>query len=548
MESAPSHSTWSRKPSHIILKKDIPSSTSILLRPQPRSAEDDDLSNFRPRSFFSFSRLFSEVAQWKFELLASVSSLCFLTAIIINLQKFDGRPQSSWPYEYTLNCFIALLATIGRVSLMVSIASIIGQGKCYLSTIAALVAVLVLGLDTFVQQVLQVTYNEVVTLAGPSGNLTITRCDRYADYVSSGGLGLCGECSNVTSRMTKLEDGALATYTLPNGLSYTNVTSLRTYLYGSINISVTTQDNAFHYSDQDTYYFTIFDIIKQPYGEKTPSATECALWFCVQALDISSKSGLQQQHTVETWSKYKNISLDPFPLNFTFASLPTRMNAPENTTFSIDAVAFDALQQEVSSWFSQAEVWGSGALSDQVRILWDRDASFVIPNMATSMTNIVRKTPYEIPPVGYNNSAYQNQYYGTGYQSEPFIKVRWPWLVYPATLTLISFPTLVATIFQSAASDVPSWRNSPLALLCCPLETNTRQRIAEQDQLDSIVRKAEDVSVRLAVDQDGWRFNGGGGDDDIPLQEFRPQSLSPSFQDEEAIGLERSGYSFLSGT
>jgi hypothetical protein len=53
-----------------------------------------------------------------------------LTALIVVLKIFDGRPQDSWlGGDLTINGLIAILATICRTCLMFSVAACLAQGK-----------------------------------------------------------------------------------------------------------------------------------------------------------------------------------------------------------------------------------------------------------------------------------------------------------------------------------------------------------------------------------------------------------------------------------
>lgn len=72
----------------------------------------------------------SWITWWYLELLSSLLSLACMLAMVGILFKYQNRLISSWPYSsFSLNSVIALLATVARSSLMVSVAASIGQRK-----------------------------------------------------------------------------------------------------------------------------------------------------------------------------------------------------------------------------------------------------------------------------------------------------------------------------------------------------------------------------------------------------------------------------------
>lgn len=67
---------------------------------------------------------------WHLEILSLVAAVVCLGSIVVVLLFYDGKPLSSWPSSIiTLNGLIALLSTLHRTFLMVSVSSVLSQAK-----------------------------------------------------------------------------------------------------------------------------------------------------------------------------------------------------------------------------------------------------------------------------------------------------------------------------------------------------------------------------------------------------------------------------------
>ncbi|KAL2012473.1 hypothetical protein VTN00DRAFT_5191 [Thermoascus crustaceus] len=67
---------------------------------------------------------------WTTEVIASIVAIVSFAVEIWVLRRYEGQPQTAWPYStITLNGFVALLSTITRSSLMLVVASALSQGK-----------------------------------------------------------------------------------------------------------------------------------------------------------------------------------------------------------------------------------------------------------------------------------------------------------------------------------------------------------------------------------------------------------------------------------
>lgn len=83
------------------------------------SPKRDSTSTWRRQSWYL----------WWVEAISILLAIGLSTATIIILAYFNGRTVPSWNYSITLNTIAALLATVARASILVTIAGVLGQAK-----------------------------------------------------------------------------------------------------------------------------------------------------------------------------------------------------------------------------------------------------------------------------------------------------------------------------------------------------------------------------------------------------------------------------------
>jgi hypothetical protein len=66
---------------------------------------------------------------WLWERFSLGLAIGFAIAIFLTISRYDGRSVDDWPLSITMNTFIALLSTILRAAMMVTVTAIIGQLK-----------------------------------------------------------------------------------------------------------------------------------------------------------------------------------------------------------------------------------------------------------------------------------------------------------------------------------------------------------------------------------------------------------------------------------
>ena len=272
-------------------------------------------------------------------------------------------------------------------------------------------------------------------------------------------------------------------------------------------------------SRSDHLYLTNFDMMGAPYGryagmvrfDDMMTASECALWMCINTYDTLIRSGKQTQNIT---SSFHYIPYSPYNLtkNYTF-NYPDRGSASEDpgsfTDYTIFGFAFEALTEQFSSGGSD----DSSIIDGTVRLytnshvpsgsvtnaIWAGTGyqDKWIQNLATSMSNVVRTT----------SPSPRNIYAGTAYLQG--IHVQWWWMTLPVATIAASVLLLVVVMIRTARSNVQAWRGSPLTLLLFEVDDDIKRAVKDTaetigKELDFGVRRRK---VTLGKTDDGtWIF------------------------------------------
>jgi hypothetical protein len=258
---------------------------------------------------------------------------------------------------------------------------------------------------------------------------------------------------------------------------------------------------------QDKLYIANFDVVGWPFLESPQSAStqrvtasECAMWMCVQAYKVSTRSNRQSQTIVQTISSL-NATLQTFSsinatrsyeeyYNYTFPSLPAEMNAMPDKNFTVAFWGAETYSSTLDTFNGTGTMsFSSTVESDPIDAIWRASSNLDpwIKRLALSMTNALR-----------NGSAAPSDpfYDGTGYQLG--VSVRWQWITLPAALVLSSVLFLVMVMVQTAKSPVAAWKGSPLAILFFDVEQEMRRNVVGQtDKYMGIENAVGNVRVRL---------------------------------------------------
>src|SRR5579859_3290104 len=138
---------------------------------------------------------------------------------------------------------------------------------------------------------------EPISANCPTGNCT---------WPITPSLAVCAECS--PSKYEENCDSIFCNYTMPSGSQVRLENPGEDYEQGGFAV-LQSHGAKYNASLQDKLYIANFDVIGWPYLESPQNAStqrltasECAMWMCVQAYNISTRSNRQSQTIVQTIS------------------------------------------------------------------------------------------------------------------------------------------------------------------------------------------------------------------------------------------------------
>lgn len=376
-----------------------------------------------------------EHSWWIFEAVAWLLSAVTLAIIIITVALTDGKPLPAWPMNITLNSFISFMTTLMKASAAIPVAECISQLKwlwfrkagtvcdiqtfdeasrgtwgsaklllitrgIHLAKLGALITIILLAVDPFVQQV--ITYQKEPIVSTDS-NSTVPIASMYNDYaygaimaireptvamkaaINNGmydtaempqldfpisatcptgnctwsstylSLAVCSKCANTTSLITKSCGESFGTspapcnYSLPNGMFLNGQTR------GSMYMNASGLYDSLTYSPQST-----FATLSTMRGLHDLSSTyllgvvsnECALYFCVNEYEGNVINGAFNEVVVAS---------------YTDDASPEML---QNITISVPSA-------NKQFWISY-QSWYALTLHFQVRFPWHNDQSMVM--------------------------------------------------------------------------------------------------------------------------------------------------------------------------
>ncbi|KAK5273038.1 hypothetical protein LTR99_002431 [Exophiala xenobiotica] len=393
----------------------LPENDTASEAPNTPVSEPDSatVTNLAPPKRSKYSRFF--IDWWAKEIIAAVLSiLCFLSICIV-LALYDGHPQPSIRWGITLNAVIALLTTIMKASLMTPLMEGISQlkwnafmgakrplndlnvydaasrggfGPLFLFwnmrkrlwreivALAALFYFLVLGLDTFAQQLIQIQYQNTSTSSKDAFLLRSERYDAWyqnADnrasivpdgldpdmlaavytglygastndqdlfrcsssnctYPDTPSLAICARCHDLKSQLITAEDISGTTWTLPGGPEIVGITLMNVTSTANSSLTVSFR-NAGPLIAAFSYINGTDEINIQTGKPIVPEASECALFLCVQAYNATVSQGRLTQTVVREWTQMEEHPMIPVADSMPASSL---LDLPDGVSYFYD--------------------------------------------------------------------------------------------------------------------------------------------------------------------------------------------------------------------
>lgn len=276
-------------------------------------------------------------------------------------------------------------------------------------------------------------------------------------------LAVCSNCANVTRLLnhTALPDTGLGpsdTWTLPNGQSIANIeTGIEAI---SMNASSFEQQLPLNSDELHAYASTLGAITNITILVEGPMAWDCVLYFCASSYNFSEVQGADWDVTLDTFDKPEWYSTaDGIAFDVPETSLTGIGN--QSRTFTISQNAMYATKKSIG----KSLVGGGGSSSGDVEEFSSDVAQgfvyrtnnvthpdSVVMSIAIALTNNLR----DISDLAMT---------GTAWTMKNYVKVEWIWLLLPLIMIILALVFLISTVLQSQRSEVPSWRESVLAVM-----------------------------------------------------------------------------------
>ena len=248
-----------------------------------------------------------------------------------------------------------------------------------------------------------------------------------------------------------------------------------------------------------------------PWTNSNTMASECALWFCVQAFGSSTINANQTQVVMQEFSQVRNATAINQDQNLPFQDIPTEMNPRPYANYTIGVIGRGALQLYLGPLFSgsvSAYPESTNASSDVVDALWSStgDLDKWIKTIATSLTNGIRADKTDRDQMATLEAKHDAFYDGQAYQLG--YSVRWQWMILPAVLVVWSLIILATTMIRTARSPVRAWKGSPLAVLFMDVDDQIKKTAVDQlGVYRGLPKSVGKTKVKMEADQEGrWFF------------------------------------------
>lgn len=283
---------------------------------------------------------------------------------------------------------------------------------------------------------------------------------------------------------------------------------------GGVGFEVISDNGAFDInSDPSRLYIAKFDVFGapasqlqqqsplEPWANESTVASECALWFCIQTINISTTNTQQKESVIGVYSSviqdFTNGS--DGTTNVTFDTVDSddqwsNMRPNNSQDYNVRLFAARALSYYLSETINgnvTLDIESTFPSNDIVQAIWENSADLDawIQNLATSMSNLVRQN------IPHSDKMYNGKAYYLGYD------ISWPWLIGPTALVLSSLLMLVVAIVRTRRRPIGAWKGSPLVMLFMKLDPATRDRAADELYVPNGLRKKiGDCQVTLRKD------------------------------------------------
>ncbi|KAK8220253.1 hypothetical protein IWZ01DRAFT_1882 [Phyllosticta capitalensis] len=532
---------------------------------------------------------------WAKEMSSIALSIGCMIAVFAILISQNDKPLSSWPFPWQPNSVVSFLSTISRAALIYPMASCISQFKwlhfrqksqqlqdlqhfdaasrgplgslsfvlrvsfrsrSIVATLACLLTIAALSMETFVQQTIDYSTRPVRTyvkpcfakttqsysggnsfddvtaqnsnmakaihagIFGASSFQTLTCPTGNCTWTGLTTLGVCSSCQNVTTTIRK----NCTTEEYPSGRDTTGSEVWCRYwsdlgneveaiywivdidrassgqILTALNITSTTSGIS-SMIPGDPLGLAKVTIIRNPIpgqGSSPTEAFDCSLSWCGKVFDTTVESGDTRLSNKKTFNVTQELT---FTDHYTLSGPSEYMG---QTNYTVRGTDHTLMQSTLKEMFDAASLTKTSTIQvmslDFTSYLYTSDSiPEVIDDMAMAMTDFVRTV----------NS---DEIGGETFENVTFLHVNWPWFIAPVVIEISAAIVLAAAVVISNRernlAGTQIWKSSIFPFLFNGIDRDRLDEIGPgtTDRASEMERRAQQISVRLDRDEADGRL------------------------------------------
>jgi len=239
---------------------------------------------------------------------------------------------------------------------------------------------------------------------------------------------------------------------------------------------------------------------------KPTSIDVCAIYPCVKTYNISVAGGAPHSREIDSWASDENWTTASYLAeNITLSPPKDRVSeSTDDTTFNIDSIAASGILSLLVNSFNGSAYDAAGSSTVPSYTSDIMQALHMTNNLTQLMNNMTASISNHMRTSSLDTAV------GQVFATETYVRIRWWWFALPIALAPASCVFLFTAIWASWTGKVEIWKSSGLATMLHGLES-----IAETNNLErqsGMEEVAKGLNVRLQTTVDGvQRLVGNNG-------------------------------------
>ena len=236
--------------------------------------------------------------------------------------------------------------------------------------------------------------------------------------------------------------------------------------------------------DNDKTYYSHQNHTEPP---NKPDVTECVVYWCEQEFPMASTRRAYQPSKTQPLVPVEPVITEGSAMGHSqpYLAAPSGLHTlSDNSSYPINHTTYTTLTSDISTILTSDS---DSATVFATQNLATRNITDIMASLATSMTDIIRSDPDTSISVT-----------GKAYYSQNYINVRWPWIILPVFVGVMSAVFLATTAVSSRKMTL--WKTSLVPLLIGRLEVQPDRALSTARGVDELGRKSKRVRVFLEND------------------------------------------------